>query len=450
MRQATQCFVHRNSAGRGEIETPLAGHLGDANGPGFVCVEHRRINAARFAAHDQDIAVLKICSPQRRFAGRVEQPEPPGMDGGEERGGFVMDGESQARPVIHCGSFELTIVQNKTHRPHDVKRRARCDTQPTDVAHVRRDLRLKQGQFEPMSGEMRGRVGVCHRRCWLLGDRFCEMVDLNESIFFDAECAEPPAGTQRHAGVDEADLRAAQRDVSSSAGLVVMEHRGVPEEPAPLPRFFPANLRIGEACPHQMLPQRNELLEPRGDARVVGLIVRAPVRVGDEAVVELDDGFERAKELAVGRGHDFEERVDLLLARSTFDGGEPGRIDPVAGERLVEPLFDEPTKRGHRLDRVFGQRVTIAVKNEIKNVVMIPADESRVFELDEQIDHAARVGPAVDVIAGEDQLRGPIGLADQFEQRLERAQHAVNVAYNPTHDREYSGTPSPRSSCNTI
>ena len=79
-------------------------------------------------------------------------------------------------------------------------------------------------------------------------------------------------------------------------------------------------------------------------------------------------------------------------------------------------------------------RIAFAVKDLVEDVVVVAADEAAVVEREQEINHAARLGAAVDVIADEQQLRLRVARMDGPEQRGERRQHAVNVADDPAHD----------------
>ena len=55
----------------------------------------------------------------------------------------------------------------------------------------------------------------------------------------------------------------------------------------------------------------------------------------------------------------------------------------------------------------------------------------------QQVDHAARFRPAVDVVADEKKPRGRVAPHDLVDQRPQRAEHAVDVPDDPSHQNRH-------------
>jgi hypothetical protein len=158
-----------------------------------------------------------------------------------------------------------------------------------------------------------------------------------------------------------------------------------------------------------------------------------PVGVDDEAVVELDDQFQIPKKPPMFRRHGRKKLVDRRFAGAPGGVVDHRIVHAVALQRVVHALFDKPFEGGHRIDRRGVERLALAVENEVEDVVVIATDEAGVGQFQQQVDDAARFRAAVDVIAGEDELGVGVLDVDEVEQHLQRAQHAVNVAYDPAH-----------------
>src|SRR5215469_11713733 len=47
-------------------------------------------------------------------------------------------------PIIETGAFQFSIIERKAERFDQMESRSRCETKTTDVARVRRNLRLNQ------------------------------------------------------------------------------------------------------------------------------------------------------------------------------------------------------------------------------------------------------------------------------------------------------------------
>ena len=85
-----------------------------------------------------------------------------------------------------------------------------------------------------------------------------------------------------------------------------------------------------------------------------------------------------------------------------------GVVGAVAGEGFAKAVLHEPFVCAGAI--VVGELldITLAVEEDVENVVVISAAEARVGELEEKVDDAARIRAAVDVVADENPVGGGI------------------------------------------
>jgi len=77
--------------------------------------------------------------------------------------------------------------------------------------------------------------------------------------------------------------------------------------------------------------------------------------------------------------------------------------------------------------------VAMVVDHQIENVVVIAADKMAIVQAQQELNHAMRIGSAVDIIANEKQLAFWIDLLHLSDQCHQRPQHSVNIANDPSH-----------------
>src|SRR5665213_2252568 len=149
-RHPAKRLVQPNSHCRRKIQASFTVNLWNAHGSIGESRKQPLIEAVSFAAKDKPIIAAEFDRPMG--AGRLgsEQPEPTLPDNTEKRVGAVVHEKSDARPVIHAASLEVSIVQNESQRTNQMKLGASRHAKPTDVPRVRRDLRLDEGYLEMM------------------------------------------------------------------------------------------------------------------------------------------------------------------------------------------------------------------------------------------------------------------------------------------------------------
>ena len=104
----------------------------------------------------------------------------------------------------------------------------------------------------------------------------------------------------------------------------------------------------------------------------------------------------------------------------------------VATDRLQQSMFEKPLKKIKPIARgIVG--ISDAVQDVIEHIIMIAADKFRIFKREEEIDHAARIGAAIYIIADEIKHCFFIAARNFFDERLEGPKHSVHIADDPSH-----------------
>jgi hypothetical protein len=143
-------LIERDAHCGRKIKASFIGRLGDSQELLRKSPQNRVGKAVRLAAEDQAVAVRKICIPKRSRCFAAEKPEAGCGDRFEKCIAVVVYCEFQSRPIVHGAAAEVVIREDKTEWPHQMKRRARRNAQPRDVAGVGSDLRLKERDAQVM------------------------------------------------------------------------------------------------------------------------------------------------------------------------------------------------------------------------------------------------------------------------------------------------------------
>jgi hypothetical protein len=235
-----------------------------------------------------------------------------------------------------------------------------------------------------------------------------------------------------HFLADDGNQFSAALGVESATSAVEIDG-GVTEEAGSSPGFGLVDFLSGESAPGRGLAEIAIDIEiSRGAGVFIGR-GGIPARVNHENVLVLDHGQKVADELAVRLRDAGDEFFDAARRGVGEDGVHGGSGRAVAGEGFAEAVFHEPFVGAGAV--VVGELldVALAVEQDIENIVVISAAEACARELEQEVDHAARIGAAVDIVADEDPAWGGILFGDGFDQSLEGDGHAVNVTDDPSH-----------------
>jgi hypothetical protein len=157
-------FVEDNCGGGGEVEAAFFGYLGDADDSVGVGVLDFGGDAGGFAAEDQPVACREFCLPEGAVAFGGEEPDWGAFLLGEIEEGFgiVVNGEAQARPIVHGAATEISVAEDEAEGADEVEFGSTGDAGAGDVAGVGGDLRLQERELEAMGLEVEG-IRCCQR-----------------------------------------------------------------------------------------------------------------------------------------------------------------------------------------------------------------------------------------------------------------------------------------------
>ena len=141
-----------DGGGGGKIEAALIRPLRDADHAIGMGGQNLGGDAGGFAAEDEPVGFGEARLPERLGALTGEEPDWAGIFSREieERCGIIVNGQAQARPIIHGAAAEILVVEHEPQGPDQMKFSSAGDASAGDVAGVGRDLRLEEGDSQTM------------------------------------------------------------------------------------------------------------------------------------------------------------------------------------------------------------------------------------------------------------------------------------------------------------
>ena len=84
----------------------------------------------------------------------------------EECGGIIVNGQAEARPIVHGAAAEISVAENEAQGTDEMKFGSAGDAGAGDVAGVGGDLWLEQGHLEAMRAKVKADQMLSMSRPW--------------------------------------------------------------------------------------------------------------------------------------------------------------------------------------------------------------------------------------------------------------------------------------------